>query len=50
MHVDTPGFSPAEALIYLCASRCSLDRLSTTLLGITAVVGLVAGIVTLLGH
>ena len=45
MRTDSLGFSAAEALLYLCASRCSLDRLSKVLVGVTAVAGVVAGLI-----
>ena len=45
MRTDSLGFSAAEALLYLCASRCSLDRLSKVLVSVTAVAGVVVGLV-----
>jgi len=50
MHTESRGFSAAEVLLYLCASRCSLGRLSAALLGLTAVAALTAGIVALLAR
>lgn len=48
MKFESPGFSPADALLYLCASRCSLGRLSRTLVGVTAGTGLITAIVHVL--
>lgn len=48
MRTDSLGFSDAEALLYLCASRCSLDRLWKVLVGVTAVASAVVGVVQLL--
>ena len=47
MRDETVGFSTAEALLYLCASRWGLDRLSKVLLGVTAVAGAIVGVVKL---
>jgi len=44
-----PGFSRAEALLYLCASRCSLGRLSRALVALTALVGMLGGVALLFG-
>jgi len=44
-----PGFSRAEALLYLCASRCSLGRLSRVLLAVTALAGALGGLALLVG-
>jgi hypothetical protein len=41
-----PGFSRAEALLYLCASRCSLGKLSRALVVLTMFLGVI-GLVTL---
>ena len=45
MSAESLGFSAAEALLYLCAARCSLDRLSKVLVGVTALAGVVVGLV-----
>ena len=37
MNTRALGYSAAEALRYLCATRSGLGRLSRTLLGVTAV-------------
>ena len=50
MRTDAPGFSAAEALLYLCASRCTLGRLSTALVGLSLVAALALGIVLLLAR
>lgn len=49
MKEQTPVFDAAEALLYLCVSRCGLERLSRILVGITLVAGLIGGAVLLLG-
>lgn len=41
MGPGAPGFSRAEALLYLCASRCSLSRLSLLLIALTALAGVI---------
>ena len=43
MSTRSLGFSAAEALLYLCASRCGRDRLSKALIGLTLVAGIVVG-------
>ena len=48
MSPESLGFSAAEALLYLCAARCSLDRLSKVLVGMTALAGVVVGLARLL--
>jgi hypothetical protein len=48
MSSESLGFSTAEALLYLCASRCGLDRLSKALVGVTLAAGTIVGLVRLL--
>lgn len=48
MSSELPGFSAADALLYLCASRGGLERLSRILIGTTLAAGLVSGLVMLL--
>jgi hypothetical protein len=48
MRNDTPGFSTAEALLYLCASRWGLGWLSKALMGVTIVAALAAGVILLI--
>lgn len=49
MKSAAPGFSRAEALLYLCASRCSLSRLSRALVGLTAFAGMLGAIALAFG-
>jgi hypothetical protein len=48
MQSETQGFSVAEALLYLCATRCGRDRLSKVLVVVTLLAVVVAGLVQLL--
>jgi len=48
MQSETQGFSIAEALLYLCASRRGRDRLSKALVVLTALAVVVAGLAQLL--
>ena len=48
MSSESLGFSTSEALLYLCASRCSLGRLSKILVGATGGMAAIAGLVYLL--
>ncbi len=41
---DVLGFSRAEALLYLCVSRCELSRLSRILMGVTALAAVAFGV------
>ena len=45
MRPGAPGFSRAEALLYVCASRCSLSRLSRVLVALTALAGVIGAAV-----
>ena len=49
MRSESLGFSTAEALLYLCATRCGLGRLSRTLVGVTVAGGLIVALAHLLG-
>ena len=44
MSTESLGFSAAEALLYLCASRCSMSRLSRILVGLTALAAVALGV------
>ena len=48
MSTDSLGFSAAEALRYLCASRCGRDWASKALVGLTLVAGVAVGLARLL--
>lgn len=48
MSAGSLGFSAAEALVYLCASRCGRVRLNRALVGLTLLAGGVFGLVRLL--
>lgn len=49
MRSAAPGFSRSEALLYLCASRCSLSKLSRVLVVLTALAGLIGAVTLALG-
>jgi hypothetical protein len=41
MRPAAPGFSRAEAVLYLCVSRCGLGKLSRVLVALTAILGVI---------
>lgn len=49
MSSAAPGFSRAEALLYLCVARSWRSRLTLGLVALTGAAATIAGIVRLLG-
>jgi ABC-type protease/lipase transport system fused ATPase/permease subunit len=49
MYAEAWGYTAAEALAYLCASRSGRSRLSRILIGVTVVAAAAVGLGQLLG-
>lgn len=49
MNTDRLSLSAADALLYLCAARCGRARLNRALIAVTALAGVMAGLISLLG-